>query len=184
MGSFRFVGYAIVSGDGMLAAADGVMPSSLKFAGDQRFFEAGLDDADLIVHGRNSHENQPRSAERRRLILTRAVVQPVQSPDDPRATLWNPAHATFEDAAAAAGVDQGKVAPIGGTDVFSMFLDRYDAFWLSQAPHVRLPGGVPVFHGVPHQSPQEILRVHGLKPGDPIVLDAKHDVTVVGWTRA
>ena len=37
MASFRFVGYAIVSADGMLATADRVMPKSLKVPGDQTF---------------------------------------------------------------------------------------------------------------------------------------------------
>jgi hypothetical protein len=181
--AFRFVGYAIVSADGMLAAADGVMPPSLKIEGDQRFFEAGLDDADLVVHGRNSYENQPRSAARKRLILTRSVTRPVPDTDNPMATLWNPQHASFEEASAVAGVRDGKVTPIGGTAVFSMFLDRYDAFCLSQVPHVRLPGGVPVFDGVPQRSPQDVLRAHGLTPGDSRVLDQGHEVTVVEWIR-
>ena len=181
MGPFRFVGYAIVSADGMLAAADRVMPESLKIPGDQRFFEAGLDESDLVVHGRNSYENQPRSLERNRLIVTRAVTKPVRDPANPKAVLWNPARALFEEAAAAAGVRSGKVTPIGGTDVFDMFLPRYHTFFLSQAPHVRLPGGVPVFHGVPERSPDAILRAHGLQPAQRRVLDAAHDVIVVEW---
>jgi len=184
MPAFRFVGYAIVSADGMLAAADGVMPQSLKFPADQRFFEAGLDDATLVVHGRNSAEDQPRSPQRKRLILTRGVNAPTRDPGNGRAVLWNPLYATFEAAASAAGVDGGKVAPIGGTDIFDMFLDRYDTFFLSQAPHVRLPGGVPVFHGVPKQSPRQVLEAHGLRAGDERVLDAANDVVVVTFTRA
>lgn len=183
MSPFRFVGYAIVSADGMLATADRVMPPSLKIPGDQKFFEAGLDDADLIVHGRNSYEDQPRSPLRKRIFLTRAVTAPVRDRDNPNAVLWNPAHASFEEAAAIAGVAAGKVAPIGGTSVFDMFLDRYDTFFLSQAPHVRLPGGVPVFSGVPERSPEEILAAHGLKAAARRVIDAAHDATVTEWTR-
>ena len=37
-------GFAIVSEDGMLADSSGVMPPSLMFAADQRFFEAGLNE--------------------------------------------------------------------------------------------------------------------------------------------
>ena len=44
-----------------------------------------------------------------------------------------------------------------------MFMDRYDTFWLSQAPQVRLPGGEPCFPGVPARSPQQILAAHGLQ---------------------
>ena len=66
----RIEGYAIVSADGMLANAAGVMPNSLKFEGDQAFFERGLDGVDVVVHGRHSHEQQRNSDLRRRLILT------------------------------------------------------------------------------------------------------------------
>jgi hypothetical protein len=80
-------------------------------------------------------------------------------------------------------VQGGKVAPIGGTDIFSMFLDRYDVFWLSQAPHLRLPGGVPVFHGIPARSAQQILAAHGLKQHERRVLDTANDVAVAAWRR-
>jgi hypothetical protein len=66
----RIEGYAIVSEDGMLANAAGVIPDSLKFEADRHFFERGLDGVDVVVHGRHSHERQPRSYLRRRLILT------------------------------------------------------------------------------------------------------------------
>jgi dihydrofolate reductase len=183
MPPFRFVGYAIVSADGMLAAANHVMPQSLKFPSDQRFFEAGLDEAALLVHGRNSGEDQPRSPQRKRLILTRNVTAPTKDPANARAVLWNPAHASFEAAAAVAGVSSGEVAPIGGTSVFEMFLDRYDAFFLSQAPHIRLPDGVPVFGDVPKKSPQQVLQAHGLSAGEQRVLDAANDVVVTAWRR-
>ncbi len=62
--SMRIEGYVIVSADGMLADANGVMPASLKFEADQRCFESALDAADLIVHGRHSFEDQPRSPQR------------------------------------------------------------------------------------------------------------------------
>jgi len=67
--------------------------------------------------------------------------------------------------------------------VFAMFMDRYDTFWLSQAPNVTLPGGEPVFSGVPKKTPQEILSSHGLKPGQSLVLDAANGVTVTPWQR-
>lgn len=175
---------AIVSADGMLAAADHVMPQSLKFDGDQRFFNETLDRCDLVVHGRNSYEDQPNSARRRRLILTRKVKALAPSPDFPKGTLWNPAGASFADACVAIGFRQGTVAVIGGTDVFGMFLDSYDTFWLTQAPHVRLPGGVPVFPGVPEKRAGDILAEHGLLAGETRVLDAAHDVTLTAWRRA
>jgi dihydrofolate reductase len=177
-------GYVIVSADGMLANADRVMPVELKFEGDKRFFTAALDRADLIVHGRHSHEGQPNSPRRKRLILTRRIGSIAPDPSNPRATLWNPAGASFEAACDHAGVRSGTIAIIGGPDVFAMFLDRYDVFWLSQAPRVRLPGGEPCFPGVPQHSPQEILAAHGLKAGESQILDVADGVSVTPWRRA
>jgi hypothetical protein len=74
MPALRIDGYVIVSADGMLANAERVMPAGLKFEGDQRFFSSALGRADLIVHGRRSFEDQPNSALRNRIILTRAVA--------------------------------------------------------------------------------------------------------------
>ena len=184
MPGLRIDGYVIVSADGMLANADHVMPDELKFAGDKQFFTAALDRADLIVHGRHSHEDQPNSPRRKRIILTRAVGAIATDPSNPKAVLWNPAGATFEAACDFAGVRSGTVAIIGGPDVFKMFMDRYDTFWLSQAPQVRLPGGEPCFPGVPEQSAQEVLAAHGLRAGDAQILDPADGVSVTPWRRA
>jgi hypothetical protein len=54
----RIEGYAIVSADGMLADFNRKMPDGLKIDADVRFFKQGLDRAALVVHGRNSHEQQ------------------------------------------------------------------------------------------------------------------------------
>jgi hypothetical protein len=80
-------------------------------------------------------------------------------------------------------VRSGTIAIIGGPDVFAMFMDRYDTFWLSQAPRVRLAGGEPCFPGVPGRSPQEILASHGLKAGAAEMLDRAEDVSVTPWRR-
>jgi dihydrofolate reductase len=176
-------GYVIVSADGMLANSAHVMPDELKFEGDKQFFTAALDRADLIVHGRHSYEGQPNSPRRTRIIVTRTVGAIAPDPTNPTAVLWNPAGASFEAACDQAGVRSGTVAIIGGPDVFGMFLDRYDTFWLSQAPKVRLPGGEPCFPGVPERSPQDILAAHGLRAGDPQILDIAHGVSVTPWRR-
>jgi dihydrofolate reductase len=180
----RIEGYVIVSADGMLADARNVMPDELKFEGDKAFFTAALDRADLILHGRNSYEDQLNSPRRRRIILTRKVEAIAPDPANPKATLWNPAGASFEAACHHAGVDSGTVAVIGGPDVFGMFMDRYDVFWLSVAPRVRLPDGKPCFPGVPARSPQEILAAHGMRAGEPQMLDAADEVSVTPWRRS
>ncbi|QWG21504.1 dihydrofolate reductase [Bradyrhizobium sediminis] len=183
MRGLRIDGYVIVSADGMLANADRMMPDELKFEGDKRFFTAALDDANLIVHGRNSFEDQPNSPQRKRIILTRSVASLAPDPSNPRATLWNPAGASFEAACERAGVSAGTAAVIGGPDVFEMFMDRYDTFWLSRAPRVKLPGGEPCFPGVPARSPEEILAAHGLEAGEARMLDPACGVSVTPWRR-
>jgi dihydrofolate reductase len=182
--ALRIEGYVIVSADGMLANADRVMPDQLKFEGDKRFFTAGLDRADLIVHGRRSYEDQPNSPRRKRMVLTGKISAITPDPSNPNATLWNPAGASFETACDHAGVGSGIVAIIGGPEVFGMFMDRYDTFWLSQAARVRLPSGQPCFPGVPALSPQEVLAAHGLRAGDVQILDVADAVSVTPWRRA
>jgi hypothetical protein len=181
--ALRIEGYVIVSADGMLANAERVMPEQLKFEGDKQFFTTALDRADLIVHGRHSHEDQPNSPRRKRIILTRTIGAIAPDPANPKATLWNPAGASFEAACDQAGVRSGTVAIIGGPYVFGMFMDRYDTFFLSQAPRLRLPGGEPCFPGVPQQSPQDILAAHGMTAGAAQILDAAYDVSVTPWRR-
>ena len=114
MPDLRIEGYVIVSADGMLANAAGVMPDELKFEGDKQFFNAALDRADLIVHGRNSYEDQPNSPRRKRIIVTRKIAAIAPDPSNPRATLWNPAGASFEAACDFARMRSGTVAIIGG----------------------------------------------------------------------
>jgi hypothetical protein len=183
-GPRRIEGYAIVSEDGMLADAAGIMPGSLQFAADQHFFERGLDGVDVVVHGRHSHERQLRSHLRRRLVLTRQIPAIAAEPSNERALLWNPAGASLEQALAELGVPDASVGIIGGTEAFGMFLDRYDYFHLSRAPNVRLPGGRPVFPGVPMRTPEEVLASHGLHSGRRQVLDPAIGLAVVSWQRA
>jgi hypothetical protein len=184
MPDLRIEGYVIVSADGMLANAAHVMPDELKFEGDKQFFTAALDRAAVIVHGRHSGEDQPDSPLRKRIIVTRKVAAIAPDPSNPKATLWNPAAAAFEAACDFAGVRTGMVAIIGGPEVFGMFMGRYDTFWLSQAPHVRIPGGEPCLPGVPARSPQEILAAHGLQAGQSQILDHANEVSVTAWRRA
>jgi dihydrofolate reductase len=180
----RIESYAIVSENGMLANAAGVMPDSLKFAADQRFFEFALDRVDVVVHGRHSHEQQPASHLRHRLILTRQIRDFAADPSNPRALFWNPKGGTLEQALIELGQPGAKLGIIGGTDVFGIFLGRYEVFHLSRVPHVQLPVGRPVFPGVPTQTPEEVLAGHGLHAGPRRVLDEQRGVSVVSWQRS
>ena len=177
-------GFAIVSADGMLAGADGVMPASLMFPADQRFFEAGLERADVAVHGRHSQEDLRGSRERRRLIATHRVGALAPDPANPHALLWNPAGASLDAAVGALGLTDARVAVIGATHVFGLFLGRYDAFYLTRGPAIRLPGGRPVFPGVPDLTPEAVLSAHGLACAAKHVLDAAAGLAVAEWRRA
>jgi dihydrofolate reductase len=179
----RIEGYAIVSEDGMHANSAGMMPDSLKFKADQDFFERGLDGVDIVVHGRHSHEHQRRSDLRRRLILTRRIAALAPDPSNKKALFWNPAGVSLEQAMAVLGVSKGNLGVIGGTDVFALFLDKYDIFYLSRVPAICLPGGRPVFPEVPAKTPEEVLTRHGLRPGQERLLDAEKAVALVEWYR-
>jgi len=163
-GPFRIEGFAIASTDGMLADPSGLMPSSLKLEADQQLLRAALDRADVLIHGRLSHEGQPNSHLRPRLIMTRKILGLAPVEGDERARCWNPAGASLEAACAAVGRQKGLLAILGGTDVYQHFLGiGYDAFLLCRAVMVCLHGGVPVFpasrQGV---SPETVLAGAGL----------------------
>jgi dihydrofolate reductase len=177
-------GFAIVSAEGMIATGDGSHPAELTHPADQQFFHGSLDHMAVVVHGRYSHEGGPRAGGRKRLIVTRRVPALGPHPRHANGLLWNPAGATFEDACAALGVGEGRAGIIGGTDVFGLFLPRYDEFHLTRAAKARLPGGRPVFPGVPEQSPEDLLAANGMRPGLTRELDPAAGVTLTTWKRS
>jgi dihydrofolate reductase len=180
---FVVEGLVIVSADGMIADANGVQPPALLIDADQRFFRERLDAADVLVHGRHSAEGGAGAAQRRRIVLTRRIANTAPDPDNPNAVLWNPLGAPFEASWALLRQPPGRLAVIGGTDVFGLFLRQgYDVFHLSRVD-VRLPGGRPVFPGVPATPPEQMLSDSGLKPDATRVLDTSAGLTLVTWRR-
>jgi hypothetical protein len=182
---FRIEGYAIISRDGMIADASGAFPSALIFEADKSFYARELDRVDAVVQGRHSHEGQPNSARRRRLVLTRRIATIAPDPDYPKSFLWNPAGASLREAGAALGLASGTMGVVGGTAVFDLFLGLgFDAFHLSCAAKVNLPGGAPVFSQIRDGlSPEDVLAQHGLQPGPTQVLDEANALTLVNWAR-
>lgn len=176
-------GLAIISADGMIATGDRTHPAELTHAADQAFFHGALEHAAVVVHGRHSHEGGPRAAARKRLIVSRRVGALAPHPRHANGLLWNPAGTGFEEACHALGVDHGLAAIIGGTEVFGLFLPRYDAFHLTRAGRARLPGGRPLFPGVPERMPEDLLAAHGLSPGEARLLDPASELTLTTWTR-
>src|SRR6478735_6075206 len=102
-------GHAIVSDDGMIAAADGSMPPELRNDADWRLFQAALDRAALVVLGRIGHIRHPNPG-RRRLVLTHSVADLQPDPVDGRSSYWNPAGLAIEDVMARLGIHEGTVA--------------------------------------------------------------------------
>jgi dihydrofolate reductase len=180
----RIEGTAIVSDDGMIADAQGAQPRALTLEADQRYFFTMLDAAGAVAHGRHSADRGPASAQRRRLVLSRRIAGVQPHPSNRNAVLWNPASASLEQAWDALGLRGGRLAVIGGTEVYGLFLELgYDAFHLSRAEHAKLPGGRPLFPGVPAQTPETLLSRHGLKPEPMRVLDRSAGLTLVVWRR-
>jgi hypothetical protein len=80
-------------------------------------------------------------------------------------------------------LEGGIIAVLGATELLGMFLPRYDAFYLSRAKGVTLPGGRPVFPDVPKRSPEDILSANGLVAAPPQMLDPDRGATLVAWER-
>ena len=172
MGDLSIEGYAIVSRNGMLAGADGLMPNSLKFDADQKFLDEELDRAALLIHGKKSHEFQDNSHKRKRLLLTRAGGPFTTTPVEPNVWLWTPVATPFSHVCEALGVTSGVVAILGGTAAYDMFLPHYAKFHLAMALRVDLPGGVPVFGAVrAGNPPAAVLQKAGMKLADQAYLD-------------
>ncbi len=180
----RIEGYVIVSADGMIADGRAQMPDPIRNDADQSFFQASLDRAAAVLHGRHSHEGGPRAAQRKRLVLTRQIAAVAPDPSHPNALLWNPLGATLDEALQQLGVGDGTIAIIGGSEVFSLFLPLYDAFHLSRAANAKIPGGLPVFTEVgPNATPEDVLARRGLKPGPRRDLDKAAGFTLTTWQR-
>jgi len=183
-GGFHYEGYAIVSADGMIADADGRMPSALQNPADQRFFSEALDRAAVLVHGRHSHEGHANSPRRRRVVLTRRAAAIAPDPEAPHSVLWNPAGAPFSAACEALGIAGGTAAILGGPGVFALFLGLgYERFLLSRAAEARLPGGLPIF-GRGRLPVEEAFATAGLSPGQKRWLDRDAGVSVTTWRKA
>ena len=183
IGRYRIAGYAIVSADGMIADETGAMPLSLQRDSDKAYFEEAMERVEAAVHGRHSQEIHAKTPFRRRLILTRSVESVAPDPMNANARLWNPAGASLTEALEALGVAQGTIAAIGGPQVYSLFLKMgYDAFHLSRASDVHLPGGLRLFLRDRFDGDADAcLAGAGLTAGKTVPLG--DGVTLTDWTR-
>jgi hypothetical protein len=136
-------GYAIVSDDDRIAGPDGLIPASLRNEKDRDCFQRALAGSDLVVLGRRSHELAPNVRGDQRLVISRRAVGLEQHAN---IWWWNPARMSWLEVAKELLPRGGNVAVPGGQVVFDLFLKiGFDAFHLSRAHGVRLPGGRALF---------------------------------------
>ena len=171
-------GHAIISADGMIAAADGSMPPEMRVDADWQAFQQALDAAALVVLGREGHERHPNPG-RPRLVLTSRVERLERDPKDERAFFYNPENLPLPSLFVELGVETGTVAVTGGTRVFDLFRPWYDRFVLTEVRGLMLAGGRPAF-SLDH--PRFVLPGIGLEPGDMDVIAP--GVTQTIWVKS
>ena len=88
--------------------------ATLKFGADKRFFERELLRVDVVVHGRHSHEQQPHSHLRQRLIVTGRIAALAADPSNGRAMFWNLGVRRSTKPLAALGALDRRVGVMGG----------------------------------------------------------------------
>lgn len=180
--SHRIEGHAIVSADGCIADPEGNTPPSLNNEADWLRFQAALDIAAVVVLGRLSHESNPNTARRNRLVVS-SSARGIERRSD--AWWWNPADASLAAALGRAAPRGGIVAVPGGRLVFDLFLGAgYDAFHLARVSGVTIPGGVPLFTALnTGKTAEAVLGAAGLVAGPEEMLDPVAGVTLVTWRR-
>lgn len=173
-------GHAIVTADGMIAAADASMLAALRNDADWTRFQAALDRSALVVLGRPGHLRHPNISHRPRLVFTSTIERFAGDPIDQMATFYNPAGASFADLLIHLGITTGVVAVTGGTRVFDYFLPLYDRFDLAETNEIALPDGRPCFAA---GHPRAVLAAAGLMPTQFELIDAEAGVTLTRWQR-
>lgn len=183
LAGYRIEGHAIVSADDCIADASGQTPAELANDADWRRFQAALDEAAVVLLGRLSHEANPNTAGRNRLVVSSRANGVERRADG---WWWNPANARLAVALKSAAPEGGIVAVPGGHLIFDMLLagpPGFDAFHLARATRVSIPGGVPVFSAIAEgQRAEDILAAHGLFPGALETIDPA-GITLTVWRR-
>jgi hypothetical protein len=176
-------GYALITDDNMIAAADGSMPAFLHNAKDWEYYQSHLARSDVIVFGRRSHEREPDVRGDVRVVISRSVAD-FEKRDG--AYWWNPERFSWTDVVARLLPEGGEVAAPGGQSVFDLFLGiGYTAFHLSRKRGVLLPGGQTVFSACADgRSAEQVLAAAGLSAHEHIPLDPGEGVEMDVWRRA
>ena len=159
------------------------MPLSLRNERDWDYYQSALANSDLIVFGHRSHQLEPNDRGDQRLVISSAPTGLLQRDD---AWWWNPSVMSWTDVAKKLLPLGGRVAAPGGQGVFDLFLKiGYDAFHLSRAHGVKLPGGRAIFSACDTGlSAEAVLARAGLRLSEKIPLDPEHGVDMTIWRRA
>jgi hypothetical protein len=179
---YRIEGHAIVSADDRIATPEGETPASLSNEADWLRFQAALDEAAVVILGRLSHEANPNTSRRNRLIISTGA-KGVERRDD--GWWWNPAEAPLAIALNSAAPRGGTAAVPGGRYIFDLFLKvGFHAFHLARANRVHIPGGIPIFSAIEEgRSVEDVLAEAGLAAAPEETLDEAAHVTLVTWRR-
>jgi hypothetical protein len=182
-GKIEIHGYAIISDDDKIAAADGLLPPSMRNDKDWGYYQNALAFSDLVVFARASHELEPNTRGDRRLVISRSAAGGLEQRVD--AWWWDPAEVEWGEVVARLLPSGGVVATGGGEVAFDLFLGiGYDAFHLSRAKGVKLPGGRFVFSACNARvSAEAVLTGAGLRVAETIPLDPEHGVEMRVWRR-
>src|SRR5208337_2998786 len=173
-------GYAIVSDDDRIAGADGLLPASLRNEKDWDYYQRALARSDVIVFGHRSHELEPNVRGDLRLVISSRAAGLEQRADG---WWWNPARTSWAEVVKRLLPLGGDVAVPGGQPVFDLFLAiGFDAFHLSRAHGVTLPGGRAIFSACDAgRSAEAVLADAGLRLSEKIALDPAHGVEMNVW---
>jgi dihydrofolate reductase len=176
-------GYAVVSADGFIADRNGRLPDSLRFEADFAYFQSALDQADLTLLGRKTHEAAPNVKRRLRLVLSRKVRALTRTDD---VTWWlDPGDGRLQPALQRLATGTGRVAVVGGTAVFELVRQTvgYAGFDLSVAKDVRLGAGRPIFPGADLAAAEDLLGRHGLEAEETRWLDRRAKLELRRFVR-
>ena len=124
---------------------------------------------------RISHEVTPDRSGRLRIVVS-AHADGIERRDD--GWWWSPPRVPVADMLARVLPDGGAIGVPGGRGVFDIFLAYgYDAFHLTRARGVALPGGTPLFSDCLTGRAEAVLARHGLAPGPETILDPDWAIT-------
>ncbi len=173
-------GYAIVSDDDMIAAADGLVPAIMRNATDWELYQRSQANSALVVFARHSHELEPNTRGDLRLIVSRSGSGLERREDG---WWWDPNRISWARVVETILPQGGEIAAGGGQGVFDLFLEiGYTAFHLTRAHGVKLPGGRPIFTACtagPHA--EQVLEEAGLEFAEFLPLDPAQGVDMQIW---